>query len=253
VRIPGLNWVIRGFFGEYYQAPPLSTVSGPLLDYAVSIGLGVIPLRGERDQENQVGLNIPLWHWNLDVNSFRQRARNFFDHNALGNSNIFFPVSIAGARISGWEFTLRSPRLLHRGGASVVYSYQRAEGEGAVTGGLTDFSPPASGYFLLDHDQRHTLHANFDVSLPHRAWLAAGLYYGSGFTDGSSAIPAHLEPHVTFDCSMGKEIGESFSVSLVGLNATNGRFLLDNSQTFGGTHYADPRQIYLQVRYRFHF
>jgi len=251
VRIPSLKWVLRGFFGEYYQAPPLSTVSGPLLSYAVSMGLGVIPLKGERDQENQVGLTIPLRRWTFDVNSFRQRASNFFDHNALGNSNIFFPISIAGARIRGWEFTLRSPRLFRRGEASLVYSYQHAEGEGAVSGGLTDFSPPASGYFLLDHDQRHTLHANFNVSLPRRTRLAAGLYYGSGFTDGSSAAPAHLEPQTTLDCSLGKDIGEKLSVSLVGLNVANRRFLLDNSQTFGGTHYADPRQVYVQVRYRF--
>ena len=40
---------------------------------------------------------------------------------------------------------------------------------------------------------------------------------------------------------------------MVALNLANRRFLLDNSQTFGGTHYADPRQIYLQVRYRFHW
>jgi outer membrane receptor for ferrienterochelin and colicin len=46
IRIPHLNWVLRAFWGEYYQAPPLSTVSGPLLDYAVSQGLGFIPLRG---------------------------------------------------------------------------------------------------------------------------------------------------------------------------------------------------------------
>ena len=27
----------------------------------------------------------------------------------------------------------------------------------------------------------------------------------------------------------------------------------DNSLTFGGFHYNDPRQIYGEVRYRFHF
>src|SRR5262249_20591051 len=32
IRIPYLNWIVRGFYGRYYQAPPLSTVSGPLLD-----------------------------------------------------------------------------------------------------------------------------------------------------------------------------------------------------------------------------
>jgi outer membrane receptor for ferrienterochelin and colicin len=253
VRIPRLNWVLRGFFGTYYQAPPLSTVSGPLAEFAVTQGLGFIPLKGERDQENQVGLTIP-WHgWSFDTNSFRQRAKNFFDHNAIGDSNVFFPLSIAGARIYGWEFTARSPRIKRRGEISIAYSYQHAEAEGTVSGGLTDFSPPNNGYFLLDHDQRHTLHGNFNVILPFRAWAAGGVYYGSGFTDGSSETPAHLEPHTTFDFSIGKSFSESLSIGVTGLNVGNRRFLLDNSETFGGTHYADPRQIYMQVRYRFHF
>lgn len=253
IRIPRLNWVLRGFFGTYYQAPPLSTVQGPLLDFAVTQGLGFIPLKGERDQENQVGLAIPLDGWTFDVNNFRMRAVNFFDHNPIGNSNVFFPLSIAGARIWGTEVTVRSPRILRRGTAAITYSYQHAEGEGAVTGGLTDFSPPVNGYFFLDHDQRHTLHANFNLSLPRRAWASGALYYGSGFANGESDIPAHLESHTTFDLSLGKPIGENVSLSVVGLNITNRRFLLDNSQTFGGTHYAEPRQIYVQLRYRFKF
>jgi hypothetical protein len=32
---------------------------------------------------------------------------------------------------------------------------------------------------------------------------------------------------------------------------TNRRFLLDNSLTFGGLHYADPRQVYMQLSWRF--
>src|ERR1019366_8503759 len=70
IRIPRLNWIVRGFYGRYYQAPPLSTVSGPLLDYAVTQGLGVIPLKGERDEENQAGVAIPMRGWTFDVNSF---------------------------------------------------------------------------------------------------------------------------------------------------------------------------------------
>ncbi|HZQ53705.1 MAG TPA: TonB-dependent receptor [Bryobacteraceae bacterium] len=253
LRIPHLNWVLHGYYGAYYQAPPLSTVSGPLLDFAVSEGLGVIPLKGERDEENQAGLTVPFRGWTFDFNSFRLRATNYFDHNALGNSNVFFPITIAGARIRGEEVTVRSPRLFHRGQASLAYSHQHAEGEGAVTGGLTDFSPPSEGYFLLDHDQRDTLHANFDLNLPRRSWIAGGLYYGSGFVDGEAPVPAHLQPHTTFDLSLGKSFGESWSVSVNGLNIANRRFLLDNSETFGGTHYADPRQIWVQVQYRFHF
>ena len=52
---------------------------------------------------------------------------------------------------------------------------------------------------------------------------------------------------------MGKNIGEKFTVSVVGLNVANRRFLLDNSLTFNGLHYAEPRQIYVQVRYRFRY
>jgi len=253
IRIPHLNWVVRGFWGEYYQAPPLSTVSGPLLDFAVSQGLGFIPLRGERDQEHQFGLTIPLHGWSLDVNTYHQRARNYFDHNAIGGSNVFFPLTIAGARLYGWEVTLRSPRIARRGEVYLTYSYAHAEAAGAISGGLTDFSPPASGYFLLDHDQRHTLHTGFNFNLPWRAYAGGNLYYGSGFTDGSSDVPAHLQGHTTLDLSLGKSVAENLTLSVTGLNLTNRRFLLDNSQTFGGTHYAEPRQIYLQIKYRFHF
>ncbi|MDE3164668.1 MAG: TonB-dependent receptor, partial [Acidobacteriota bacterium] len=134
IRIPRLNWILHGFFGTYYQAPPLSTVQGPLLAFAVTQGLGVIPLRGERDQENQAGLTVPIRGWAFDVNSFRMRATNFFDHNPIGNSNVFFPLTIAGARIRGTEVSIRSPRLFRRGTVTLAYSYQHAEGEGAVTG-----------------------------------------------------------------------------------------------------------------------
>jgi hypothetical protein len=42
-------------------------------------------------------------------------------------------------------------------------------------------------------------------------------------------------------------------VSVTALNVVNTRVLLDNSLTFGGFHYNDPRQLYGEVRYRFHF
>ena len=251
IRIPRLNWVFRGFWGEYYQAPPLSTVSGPLLDFAVSQGLSLIPLRGERDQEHQFGLTIPLRGWAVEVNNYYQRARNYFDHNAIGNSNVFFPITIDGARLYGWEVSLRSPRIAGRGDVYVTYAYAHAQGSGAIDGGLSDFSPPKTGYFLLDHDQRHTLHTGFNFRFPRRTTVGGDLYYGSGFTNGASDVAAHLAGHTTFDLSLSKDIAEKLTLSVTALNLWNRRFLLDNSQTFGGTHYAEPRQIYVQLRYRF--
>jgi outer membrane cobalamin receptor len=251
IRVPRANVVFRGFYGRYYQAPPLSTVSGPLAQFAVDQGFGFLPLRGERDEEYLVGVAVPVKGWVIDSDYFHTAAKNFFDHNAIGNSNVFFPLTIDRARISGLELTVRSPRIRKRAALYVTYSHQRAEGQGAITGGLTSFSPPADRFFL-DHDQRHTLNAGFDVDLPWRAYLASAVHYGSGFLDGSNP-PDHLPGHVTFDLSAGKSFGESWSVAFHAINVADKRFLLDNSTTFGGTHFVEPRQFYGELRYRFHY
>jgi outer membrane receptor protein involved in Fe transport len=252
VKIPGTDWLARGFWGRYYQAPPLQTVSGPILDLALQEGFGFLPLKGERDDEYQAGLAIPLSGWALDLNYFKNAVRNFFDHDALGDSNIFFPLTIDRARIRGLEVMLKSPRLGGRAQLSVAYSYQRAQGAGAVTGGLTDFSPPEdNGYFFLDHDQRHTLNVGFNVQLPAASYFSAAVHYGSGFVDGEG--PEHLPGHTVFDLAIGKAFGKSWSLAVHAVNVADQRFLLDNSETFGGTHYVDPRQVYARVTYRFHY
>ena len=254
ITVPRLRWVFRGFYGKFYQAPPLITASGPLLQFVTANSLGFIPLHGERDTEYQFGVSIPYRGWSVDVDSFRTHAANFFDHNNVGDSNIFFPLTINEGLIRGWELTVRSPRLWHRGQVHVAYSNQIAYGAGAINGGLTDFSPP-SGFFLLDHDQRNTLNAGFDVSLPWRTFASTNVYYGSGFTNGGAGPgdPDHLPGHTTFDVTAGKEFGERFSLSVTALNVANRHLLIDNSLTFGGVHYNNPREIYGQLRWRFHY
>jgi len=251
LRIPKLNWVFRGFYGHFYQAPPLVTVSGPLLDAANNQNLGFIPLHGERDEEHQFGVTIPFRGWTIDADNFLTLAKNFFDHNNFNNSNLFFPITIQGARINGWELTLRSPRIYKRGQVYLTYSNQLALGCGDINGGLTDFSFGA-GCGYLDHDQRNTLHLGGQVSLPWRSYASTDVYYGSGFTNGSPP-PSHLPGHTTFDLTLGKDFAERLSFSVTGLNVANRRVLLDNSFTFGGTHYMNPREIFVQMRYRFHY
>jgi hypothetical protein len=41
--------------------------------------------------------------------------------------------------------------------------------------------------------------------------------------------------------------------SVTALNVTNRHLLIDNSLTFGGTHYNHPREVYAELRYRFHY
>jgi outer membrane receptor for ferrienterochelin and colicin len=254
--VPRLRWTFRAFYGHYYQEPPLETVSGPeLIDFAQGQGLGFIPLHGEFDEEHQFGVDIPVHGWVVDADTFRTNVRNFLDHNNIGASSIFFPITVSQAVIRGWELTLRSPRIAGRGHIHLAYSNQIAEGSGTITGGLTDFTvfPELSP---LDHDQRNTLNVGGELSLPWQSYASTNVYYGSGFSNGFSGQPYpgdYLPGHTTFDLSLGKTFNESFSASLNALNVANRRVELDNSLTFGGFHWNYPREIYVQLRYSFHY
>jgi len=255
VTLPRLRWTFRGFYGHYYQPPPLVTVTGPLIDFCNANSCGFIPLHGETDEEHQFGVTIPFHGWVVDADNFRTNAANFFDHNNIAASNIFFPVTISRAVIRGWELTLRSPRIAHRGQVYLAYSNQIAEGSGCVTGGLTDFACDST-LSPLDHDQRNTLNVGGNVSLPWRSWASTNVYYGSGFHNGFPGQPYpgdYLPAHTTFDLSLGKDFGERFSASVTALNVANHRVLLDNSVTFGGFHWNYPRELLVQFRYRFHY
>ena len=254
-RIPKLNWVFRGFYGHFYQAPPLLTVSGPLQQVANNQNLSFIPLHGERDEEHQFGVTIPFRGWILDADNFLTRAGNSFDHNNFNNSSLFFPITIQGARINGWELTLRSPRLRHRAQFYLTYSNQLALSFGCITGGLiAPCATPPPGFGFLDHDQRNTLHLGGQYTLPWSAYASTDISYASGFTNGNPSLAGgHLPAHTTFDLSLGKSFGERFSANVQALNVANRRVLLDNSFTFGGTHFLKPREIFVQFRYRFHY
>jgi hypothetical protein len=255
VTIPRLRWTFRAFYGHYYQAPPIETVSGPLLQFVQQSNVAIISLPGERDEEHQFGITIPYRGWVLDADNFKTDVANFLDHNNIGASSIFFPITIQHAVVRGWELTLRSPRFAHRGQVHLAYSNQIAEGSGTITGGLTNFtlSPALTP---LDHDQRNTLNFGGDVTLPRRAYVSTNVYYGSGFSNAFPGQPYpgnYLPQHTTFDLSLGKDFGERFSASLSALNVANRRVEYDNSLTFGGFHWDNPRELYVELRYRFHY
>ncbi len=249
IEISKIRWVLHGYYAYYYQPPPLDSLAGPALQFAVAQGYGFVPLRGERDIQHDIGLSIPVRGWSLDIDDFHTSARNFLDHDVIGDSGIFIPLTDLGAIIHGAEVTLRSPKLFNIAQWRVAYSNQIAQGIGPITGGLLESAP--SGNFLLDHDQRNTLTSVLSFNLPRRWWMTPAYQFGSGFLNQNG--PAHLPPHSTFDFAIGKSIGENWSIAANAVNIANTRYLLDTSNTFGGTHYINPRQVYGELRYRFHF
>jgi hypothetical protein len=52
---------------------------------------------------------------------------------------------------------------------------------------------------------------------------------------------------------VGKTFAEKYTISADSVNVANRRVQLDNSLTFGGFHWSDPRQIYGEFRYRLNY
>src|ERR1700733_6455308 len=95
--------------------PAPSTATGALLGLANSQNFAFAPLHGERDIQWQYGVMIPYRNWTLTANNYETRAENWLDHNNIGESNLFWPITWSSALIQEWQSTLRSPEVLHRG------------------------------------------------------------------------------------------------------------------------------------------
>jgi hypothetical protein len=268
LEIPRLHWVLRGFYGHFFQPAPILTVSSSVLNYAKQQPAGendFSPIPSERDEEHQIGIQILYKGWLLDVANVKNRVNNFLDHSNLGESSMYFPIAVDGALVRAWELTLRSPELARLGQFHLTYSNQIVQQRGNIIGGFTcsvandpacDLGP---NYTPVDHDQRQTLNTGFTANLPLHSWFSSNVYYGSGFSNGlqgaaqSPYQAPYLPVHTTFDLSGGDNISQNWKLSGSILNVTNHRVLEDTSLTIGGFHYNDPRLISVELRYRFHF
>jgi hypothetical protein len=253
IQLPRLNWVLSAFWGKYYQAPPLETLTGPLVSYATVNDTAFLPLKGERDTERQFGLTIPVQGWSIEADYFVTQSRNFFDHNPLGDSDIYLPVTDQGALIEGRELTVRSPDSWAYGQVHLAYSNQTADCFGSITGGLLVAGAECGGYVALDHDQRNTLNLGYyNAKLPQQFFVSANVSANSGLSNGDGPS-SHLSSYVILDLTVGRNFTPNLSASVTGLNVTNKHLLTDNSQTFGGVHWNNPFQIYAELHYQFHY
>jgi hypothetical protein len=247
----GHGTVLRASYGRFYQHPQVATVSGPVLEFALQEGVDILPIPGERDQIYEIGYGVPIRGWTLDLDGFYNQTQNAVDHEVLGNSALLFPLTIESGRVRALESTLRSPKLFNRMTWHYALSIMNAQGRGAISGGLTDFSSPANQYFYLDHDQRVTFNTGFELLLPQQLWVSGMLLYGSGFLLGDG--PNHLSPHTTGDVAIGKNVTKDLLLRLTVTNIADAQFLTGFANSFAGTHYQNPREIGLQVRCKFRY
>ena len=255
ITIPHVNWIARGYYGSYFQAPPLYTVGGGIFSSSLigSSSFGYSTLKGERDISREFGLTIPFHGWVLDLDHFANNARNFLDHDMVGNSNILLPLTTPDARMRGAEATLRSPELLHSFSYHLAYSNMMAEYRGSPSGGLIETVPTycLTHYCYLDHDQRNTLSTGFEIKLPHDAFFSNNVLYGSGVVNGDGDNDDHTAPHTTADLAFGMPVHKLFTLNFSVINLTNSRYALSSHNLFAGTHVNNPREVIGSIKYHF--
>ena len=252
IQVPRLHWVLSAFWGKYYQAPPLETLSGPFVSYATAQNSQFLPLPGERDKERQFGITIPVRGWTVHADYFVTQSTNFFDHNPIGNSDIYLPITDQGALIRGRELTVRSPAGWRYGQVHLAYSNQTADCFGSITGGLVVAGTACGGYIALDHDQRNALNLGYNANLPDRFFVGSNVSVNSGLSNGNGP-PSHLPSYTVVDLTLGRNFSPYLQASITALNVGNRHLLTDNSLTFGGLHWNNPFQIYAELRYKFHY
>jgi len=249
LRIPKLGWVLRAFYGRYYQAPTAhQRFSGTAA--AVRDGAGVrifLPLHGETDEQREFRLDHFRFADGRSIFSKLPDTRQgiSFDHDVLGNSNIFFPLTIERAPpfMDGNQHCIRRASAKTPRSISHVFN-QQAEGAGVVTGGLLSDPgqlPATGGRILLSRPRpaQHRSAQDFRAALPFRIFRGgANLSYGSGFLNGDGPYSiCPITPKFSFP-PLSKSIGERLSVGFYGSeHRPTDATLLDNSNTFGGTHW----------------
>ena len=131
----------------------------------------------------------------------------------------------------------------------LAYSNQIAQAQGAITGGLDRRSAAGARLFRSSITTSATRSTSASTpSFPGRSFAAINVYYGSGFSNGSEAFrrsvsnDAYLPGHTQIDLIARQDFGEKYTVSVNALNVANRHLLIDNSLTFGGFHYNNPRR-----------
>jgi outer membrane receptor protein involved in Fe transport len=81
--------------------------------------------------------------------------------------------------------------------------------------------------------------------------LDFALKFGSGFLLGDG--PDHLPAHTTGDVAGGKALNSRVALRFTATNIADKQYLTGFENSFAGTHWAAPRELAIQLRYKFNY
>jgi hypothetical protein len=247
--------IVHFYYGRFYAAPQLEDVRAACVALQGCPANPVYNLNPERDAYYEMGVAHTFSpSMSGYVNYFTRTAVNVLDTTQLLNTPIQAVFNNALGRAEGLELRLQARTATQDSWfASGTISHAEAAG---VSGSTFLFPPSALSPAIFqpeDHDQTYEANGAFTHRFGESQRMFATLQseYGTGypvqFQNGAGRLPAHL----TFDLSLGKEVGRggdgSLGYNLNIDNLLNHQFIFKVANGFNTTQIASGRQVLFRV------
>ncbi|MCU0246763.1 MAG: TonB-dependent receptor, partial [Bryobacter sp.] len=281
--------VLRASYNRTYQTPPIenlllsnSSQAAALAPPAVQEALGnqVVPLRPERQNFYEVGLQQALWgKLSLNASYYHKDAHDQQDNNNFFNTGIIFPITLARIRVNGAEGRIAFPQ--YRGfSGTVSFTHARAISTPPFTGGLfignEAVEALSSGPFVIDHDQELAVQGILHYANRRGFYASLSVRHDSGLVANPSdptevardpdyadllpyvnllSTPARTRPRTISDIVLGYEHSREgkrrWDASVQISNLTNRTALYNFQSIFVGTRLVQPRTAGVRLRWYF--
>jgi hypothetical protein len=279
--------VFRASYNRNYQTPPNENLLLSNSDEAAGlvppdvreqVGGAFLRIRPERQNVYEAGVQQAVGrHMSLNASYYHKNSSDLQDNDNFFNTGIIFPTSLARSRVNGAEARLVLPKANGFSG-SLSATHYRVVATPPFTGGLflgnTAVTALSSGPFLIDHDQKLSLHGVLSYSHRKGWWTSWQVRHDSGLVSNPSdpeevaadpdyapllpyvdlaASPARVRPRTIADFSVGYEHSREgrrdwelmFQVS----NVTNRTALYNFQSIFVGTRLVQPRSAGIRLRW----
>lgn len=288
--LPGALGVLRASVNRNLQTPPNENLllsnsqqAAALAPESVRRTLGgrAEVMQPERQTVVEAGWQTAVGAFGtLDVAAYRKRSTDQQDNNNFFDTGIIFPVTLAAIDTWGVEgrLSLRERRGLS---GSLSVTTGRATSTPPFTGGLflgqDAVDLLSAGPFLIDHDQRLSLHGTVYADVPGPLWVSGAVRYDSGLVanpsdpaevaadpDFADLLPyvnltgdvARVRPRTLADVVAGWDVRDArgrqrWSIQAQVTNLTNRTALFNFQSVFVGTRLVQPRTFALRVRRSF--
>jgi hypothetical protein len=284
---PSTGTALRASYNRNYQTPPnenlllsSSEAASRLAPQSVRDALGgaYVPLQPERQDVFEAGLQQALFgRLSVDVSAYRKDSRDQQDNNNFFDTGIIFPTTLKAIRATGVEARLTVPQIRGASG-SLSVTTARAISTPPFTGGLflgqDAVDLLSAGPFVIDHDQKLSVHGTLNYTMPKGLWAGASVRYDSGlvanpsdpaevaedpdfadllpYVDLTADVP-RVRPRTIVDGVVAYEATrngrKAWSARLQVNNLTNRTALFNFQSVFVGTRVVQPRTVSAELRY----